>query len=349
MKTGDNHLSQECANANAKAFSIRPYQLMCLICRLGREGNTEYHFERHLDAIQKSIWDERDLPLRMVCNVESTFCFQNPGRAYDTPEGDLFNVRRDLTILQQLGLTPGAEYPATDLIRLMVREITSCENICQFKETTSPIWQGCKFAATGNYERGVRDALKKLVRTRSEEELATCKQQSADIFMNRKMLEIRPHHLLCMACFTGAKEGDAFKPIPNDHLYEAVIMCRRHPEMPIKLVAGPCMICEPCPGFHPDTGVCSADFGMGLRDQKKDLDTLQALGLAYGDVLPAAELFRRLFEKIKNLTHVCGFINARRTGPAWTICSGEGQLEGRQCYQDARSHGLSIPSVKKQA
>ena len=46
---------------------------------------------------------------------------------------------------------------------------------------------------------------------------------------------------------------------------------------------------------------------MALRDEKKDLDTLQLLGLKYDDVLPAHELLNLLYERIESTTQVCGY------------------------------------------
>ena len=160
-------------------------------------------------------------------------------------------------------------------------------------------------------------------------------------------LEIRPHHLLCIICFANGKRLEDLHILKEDHLYEALDIFQKNPNIPIKLVAGPCMICSPCFGFDPCSGTCSAAFGMGLRDQKKDLDTLRLLGLKYGDILPAVELYKLIFDRIENLTAVCGFTTARRTGPAWSICSGENNLPGRKSFYRSKNCGLHIPGVIK--
>lgn len=178
------------------AINIRPYQIMCLICRLGRKDNSEYYFEEELDKLQKTTKKDLNQPLCLRCNVESTFSFQNPGKKLDTPEGELFNLRRDLTILQRLGFTPGAVYPATDLIRIFMRELKDCQDVCAAPPNDAEQWKGCKFANSGNYERGIKNALKELTTIRSESELSSCKKESAAKMYEHKMLEIRPHHLL---------------------------------------------------------------------------------------------------------------------------------------------------------
>lgn len=329
------------------AINVRPYQIMCLICRIGREEEANYYFEEKLDNLQKAIMADLNQPLLLRCNVESTFRFQNPGTELDTPEGELFNLRRDLTILQRLGLTPGSAYPATDLIRLFVNELTDCSDVCGAPPNSIEIWQGCKFATSGNYERGLKDALTTLGGIRPKSQRIACKQETAPQMYKHKVLEIRPHHLLCMICFLDGKTLEELQPIDEDHLYEVLEICQENPHIPIKLVAGPCMICPPCHGFDPHSGTCSAAFGMGLRDQKKDLDTLRLLGLKYGDVLSAVELYNLIFDRIENFTAVCGFTTAHRTGPAWSVCSGENDIDGRKAFYEGKKCGLHIPGVKK--
>ena len=266
------------AAATAETLEIRPYQFLCLICRLGRSSQQEkYYFEDQLDELQQRFAADRHCRLRLRCNVESTFRFQNPGNQADTPEGKSFNLRRDLTVLQRLGLLPGAEIPAGDLLRAVLRKETgihNIEDICAFPEITGPAWKGCRYAESGNFERGRQQALAALLPGRGQAELQQCKVESAVAVRACKHLQIRPHHLLCMSCFTAACRPGEYQPIPEDNLYEAVENCRANPEVPIELVSGPCMICPPCPGYNPESELCDAAFGMGLRDQKKDLDTL---------------------------------------------------------------------------
>lgn len=323
-------------------IDIRPYQVMCLICRLGRRDDSKYYFESELDELQRAIKADLNQPLRLRCNVESTFAFQNPGQGLDTPEGDLFNLRRDLSILQRLGLTPGGVYPALDLIRLFVNDIKECSYVCGAPPHAAEQWRGCKFADSGNYERGLEDAVHKLTSSRSTAELHACKIKTAAEIYGHEILEIRPHHLLCMICFMNGKEFEELEPVEADHLYEALDICRKNPDIPLRLVAGPCMICAPCHGYDPESKTCSASFGMGLRDQKKDLDTLRLLGLEYGDILPAAKLYALIFDKIEDLTAICGFATGCKTGPAWPVCCIVKDSDACNKFQKAKISGLHI-------
>ena len=88
-----------------------------------------------------------------------------------------------------------------------------------------------------------------------------------------------------MSCFHGGQEQLA--PIAEDNLFEAIDAIQQRPEIPVTLIAGVCMICPPCGKYDPVNKLCVGGRSMALRDQKKDLDVLQKLGLKYGDTLPA--------------------------------------------------------------
>ena len=150
-------------------------------------------------------------------------------------------------------------------------------------------------------------------------------------------LKIRPHHLMCMTCFYGRQ---AFEPIPEDNLYEAIDIIQKNPEIPVELVCGTCMICPPCYNYDPETGHCISPYAMAVRDEFKDLSVLQVLGLTYGDVLPARELYTMLFDKIPSQTQICGYGNGEVTSPEWTVCRA-GPEPGPE-YAKARAEGLGF-------
>ena len=81
---------------------------------------------------------------------------------------------------------------------------------------------------------------------------------------------------------------------------------------------------------------------MALRDEKKDLDTLRILGLAYGDVVPARTLMTRLYERIDSTTTICGNGNGVETSPEWNVCGGS---EGNGGYVAGRAAGLGLSDV----
>ena len=323
-----------------KSLDVRPRELLCVVCRLGAPAGTRYHGEGRLDEILDAARRGPLRPMTLRCNVESLFAYQNPGRELDTSEGELFNDKRDLDVMQRLGLAPGDTRPAIELFRRLLTNIPSGAGICGYGEQTSETWRGCHLARTGNYERGHALGMGALIPERTGEEKARAKKASVAGMYDAEMLEIRPHHLLCMTCFHAGRKELAV--IEEDNAYEAIDIMQKNPEVPVRLVAGPCMICAPCSGYREEERVCASDLGMGLRDQKKDLDVLQLLGLAYGDVVPACELLSRLYDKVRSTQQVCGYGDGVERGREWRVCR---EPEGAPAYEKGRAGGLGVKGV----
>ena len=80
---------------------------------------------------------------------------------------------------------------------------------------------------------------------------------------------------------------------------------------------------------------------MALRDQKKDLDVLQKLGLKYGDTLPARQLFQLLYERIPSTRDICGYGDGqtRKSDTAWVYSDGQAETRlWKQPPQRPRHH-----------
>jgi len=318
------------------ALSVRPYQLMCVICRVGA-GGTDDLGDPRLTAILAAARQDPKRPLSLRCNVDTVYRYQNPGRAEDTDEGELFNAKRDLDILQKLGLVPGDTRPAIVLFERVLAQIPQARGICGYATLTSDTWRGCPQAASGNYEQGHALGINALIPPRDAAEKARFKQTSVAAIDQAAALRIRPHHLLCMSCFHGGR--DTLAPIDEDNLCEAIEAVQQQPEIPITLIAGVCMICPPCGKYDPVSKLCVGGRSMALRDQKKDLDVLQKLGLKYGDTLPARELFRLLYERIASTREICGYGDGVTRAPEWSNC---GSAEQDAPYQQARAMQLGI-------
>ncbi len=327
------------APADAVTLDVRPYQLMCIVCHIG-EGQTEKVENPRLAAILAAVRQDPKVPLRLVCNADSVYRYQSPGLAEDTPEGELFNEKRDLDILQKLGLVPGDTRPAIDLFQRLLTRIGSAEGICGYGTATSQAWTGCSRAASGLYEKGRTLGIAAVIPPRDANEKAAYKKTSVDAIYGAGALQIRPHHLMCMSCFYGARM-DRLAPIQEDNLFEAIDAIRKNPDLPVTLLRGTCMICPPCSHYDPKTRLCLGGRSMALRDQKKDLDVLRKLGLEYGDTLPARKLFELLYERIPSTRDVCGWGDGMETAPEWSIC---GSAEGKEEYRKAREAMLGLRS-----
>ena len=316
------------------ATPVRPYQLMCIVCRLGR-GDDKDLGDPRLSAILKTVRQDPKLALTLRCNCDTVYRYQNPGHADDTVEGELFNAKRDLDILQKLGLVPGDARPAIDLFARVLEKIPQSRGICGYGAGASDTWRGCAQADSGNYEKGRALGIGALIAPRDAKEMAQYKKDSAAAVYQAATLRIRPHHLLCMSCFHGGKERLA--PIAADNLFEAIDVIQKTPDIPVTLIAGVCMICPPCSHYDPANKLCLGGRSMALRDQKKDLDVLQKLGLKYGDTLPARKLYERLFERIASTRDICGYGDNDARAPEWSVC---GSARNDAPYQKARAARL---------
>ena len=318
------------------SMSVRPYQLVHIIAKIGA-GRAADLGDARLNEILEAARRNPLTPLTLRCNVDSVYQYQNPGRDEDTPEGDLFNDKRDLDIVQKLGLVPGSTRPAIELFERVIAEIPTVQGICRYERATSETWPGCADPDCDHYEAGQAMGLDAVIPPRSPEEMAAVKKASVQAMCEAEKLRIRPHHLMCMTCFHAGKEG--LGPIEIDNLYEAIDIMQKHPDVPVELIAGPCMICPPCKPYRPDINLCLGTRGMSLRDQKKDLDVLQTLGLKFGDTLPAREVLRLLYDKIHSTTQICGYKDGIERGWEWRVC---GTPEGNEGYRKGREAGLGV-------
>lgn len=323
-----------------QSLDLRPYHLMRIVSRAGA-GMDDFGSPRLNQAVQE-LRRKSYTPVRLRCNVSSVYAFQNPGKDEDTLGGDFLNVKRDLDIMQRLGLTPGVVMPAIDLFDLLLTSIPTADGIYGYYGDAAALWQEPGDSAE-DYARGAAKGLGGVFTLRLPEVMARVKQESAEAVYRADRLFIRPHHFMCMTCFYGARlEPDTFAPIPQDNLYEAIVAIQRNPDIPVTLIQGPCMICPPCDYYDPETNYCYLHIGIGLRDEKKDLDALELLGLQYGDTLPARRLLELLYERIPSTRLVCGYRDGVVRGSSWRVCDSP---EGSERYRQGRRAGMGVVEV----
>jgi hypothetical protein len=304
-------------------ISLRPHHLLCLFCLKGG-GEPPDRAAWQLDEALRRMAANRNL---MVTLETAYDCMGGPT---NQPERyDPATRRKDLQVLQQLNLSPGDTRPAHWLLRDYVPKLLpTLWNICDLGGETGPAWQECPECRTGAYAKGIKDGV---IPLRTAEEMECSKQESCAELASADRLRIRPHHLLCIMCFWGTAT-DA--PIPGDNLWEPLIRMRDNPELEVELVEGACMVCPPCHGWDPERNIC--DTLCGLRDRLKDLNTLQKLGLAPGEVRTARELYDLIWERITDIRHICANMNT--TPLEWHDCGGT--RDGR--HGRARTRGKFI-------
>jgi hypothetical protein len=286
--------------------SVRPYQLACLFCRAGAEEPCDV--QQRVAALAEEIAQSPDLPLMLRCNVGDMFAFQDPGTADDTPEGCCdFNRKRDVDFLQWLDLAPGSILPARMLLKRLLMRVETVEGICGYAAQAEPDdpWRGCARAFGGDYERGREMGIEAIIAPRPKSEMEADKQRSMAFVEGAEVVAIRPHILLCAVCQYG---GGTRPPYTEDNLPELLQMILQpDSKLKVKLVPGADWdMCAPCPYRSAEgncvTGRISAG---GLYNEVKDVNTLQALGLTYGTVIDAREVYRLIFERIPTADGVC--------------------------------------------
>jgi hypothetical protein len=271
--------------------------------------------------------------MKLVSNADEIVYFRNicPENYARMDTQEVFNRKRDLDVLQRLGLAPGDTRRARYLYELLFERIETPQSICAY-DTTG--WEGCPHASSGAYERIRVKGWSAIVHKRSDEEKNEYRKTSvAEIYAGER-LYIRSHHLMCMACsYSGGKLN---APRPEDTIYEAILRIQENPDIEITLLEGCCTLCDPCDGYDPKTHRCVHGGGL-IRDYKKDLDVFQKLGLMPGATMKARELFALLFERIPSTKDVCAYGDGVLTSNEWRICGGS---EGNEAYRRTIENGI---------
>jgi len=317
------------------SLDVRPNQLMLLVAGIGA-GCTDDLGDARLTEILQAVRQNPSQPITLRCPVTTNYQYQNPAEIKEAPAERLFYARCDLKIVQRMGMVPGATRPATEIFHRLLEGVERAEGILSFEEVTSETWKGLDREVARDYDKGRDMGLQAIIPPRDPQEMAQVKKESARAMYHSGVLKIRPHHLLCMTCFYGRQ---AFEPIAEDNLFEAIDIIHANPDVPIELVCGPCMICPPCQLYCPSANRCISPHGMALRDELKDLNVLQILGFKYGDILPACELYTLLYSRIFSTTQVCGHGDGEARSPEWSVCSGK---DGNPAYVKARAIGLGF-------
>jgi hypothetical protein len=244
----------------------------------------------------------------------------------------VLNRQRDLDVLQRLGLMPGDTRRARWLYELLFARIDSPARICAYD---TPGWDGCPNAASGVYERVREQGWQTMVHARTREEMDASRRGSARRIAEGDRIFMRPHHMMCLACWYAGGEGKGLRA--NDTLSEILERIRREPTVPLTLVEGTCEACFCCDGFDPATTRCTHAGGL-IRDYKKDLDVFRKLGLAPGATMPARDFIRLLFERIPSTRDICGYGDGIVRSEEWRIC---GDPAGSPGYARTRETGMS--------
>jgi hypothetical protein len=319
-------------NLGQATVTMPARHLLCLGCVHGGLDCPLITKDRASDILAR-LKSDPTVTVKLESDAE---CLPHYGTVTDddyaaTDSHDVFNRKRDLDVLQRLGLVPGSIRRARYLVELLFERIETPDGICAYD---TPGWEGCPLARSGVYESVRTKGWQEIVYLRSDAEMAEYRRRNEEQIRTADRLYMRPHHMMCLACGYAGGANDCSRP--NDTLYEILLRVRAEPDVPITLVEGCCMACDCCDGFHPGTGRCVHAGGL-IRDYKKDLDVFQKLGLMPGATMKATELIDLIFERITSTTDICGCGTGIATAEEWKVCSGP---DGNQGYLQSRETGL---------
>jgi hypothetical protein len=334
----------EQTNVGDVPFEVRPHHLLCAVCAVAGCSNPPCGLQE-AERIRKAIKADAYLPLSLVVDLDvarvhyrDIYLGGGAGMAdFRRRQLDYVGRTKDLEVMRRLGLRPNTVHPAAEVVPLLFQRIESLEGICFFSGEPSPNWPECP-CARQDYFKQVRGDGKyyslaqrtelgetldgkgmfSLLPIRTRAEMAQAKQESRKSIGKADRLFVLPAHLLCLLCAWAGGMLDK-GPLAVDNLFEILEKIRNNPDMPVTLVEGICMVCDPCSGYDLERNLCMHGF---VRIQLRNLMVLRKLGLAPGATLKARDLFKLLFERIETAREICGWGDMQSTSPIWGACGG---------------------------
>jgi len=314
---------------DAPAVDISARQLLGAVCVAGGAQCPLFRTQEDAREVLKLVKGDPAATIRLTSGADRVphyTLLQTDDYERLDREGVL-NRKRDLDVLQRLGLSPGDTRRARYLYELLLQRVETPFGICAHD---TPRWEGCPLARSGAYESVRAKGWKEIVYDRPREDMSDARRLSAERIRKDPVLQVRPHHLMCMSCWVGGTGGEGDRD--NDTLDEIWRRICSDPDVEIMLVEGNCEACYCCDGFHPESTRCVHAGGL-LRDYKKDLDVLQRIGMMPGDVMNARELLKLIYERVTSTTEVCGYGTGQATSQEWSVCGGS---QGNAGYAKAR-------------
>jgi len=162
------------ALARAKEVTIRPHILLCAVCQYGGGLRPPYAADNLPELLELVLTKKPDLPIKMARSADWMMCAPCPNRAPKLNacvnvlgSGGLSNEKRDLDMLQKLGLEFGSTTKARDLFRLIFERIPTTKEICGRENVMPSVWwDGCgesnRTKGNPSYEKGRKELMEKL-------------------------------------------------------------------------------------------------------------------------------------------------------------------------------------------
>lgn len=288
----------ELSDKKQNCITLRPGRLLCLRC-LNGGGCLSFMEEEFLSEVLKTVKENPETHIKLETSFD-----EMGARTEKFYKQNIVERKRDLDVLQIIGLCPGDVRIARDLFDVIDKRINDVSQICGYGGKSTEKWPTCPLANTDCFLKG-KEGINKL---KDKEKMKYWKEISCNEIKKADRIVIRAHHLLCMMCYISRDDfKDGYEPLLEDNLFEVWMKMKENPDIPVTLIEGPgdCMICPPCYGFDNDRKLCFV--GCHLRDRKKDADTFQKLDMLPGETLPAKEIIRRVSDRIPDNKGICNF------------------------------------------
>jgi len=163
---------------SARVVTTRPHILVCAVCQYGDGLRPPYKEDNLPELLDLILNRNPDIPIRMAPGADWMMCAPCPARipelnacSHVWGSGELDSQKRDLNLLQKLGLRFGSTMKARELYRLIFERITTTHgipDIClKYNAMPSVWWDECaghlyQANPRAKYEKGKRELMEKL-------------------------------------------------------------------------------------------------------------------------------------------------------------------------------------------
>ena len=346
---------------DAEPMEVRGHWLLCAVCARGG-CKAPPPGKAVIDRLLKFMWDYPFAPLRVKADLDvirahffDAYEGRKPGglpKDFAPRRDDYLWRRKDLEVCRVLGIIPNTTVQAYHVYKCLFDRQPTLEGICRTGSPASADWPECRFARRGYYEKIASSDVKggfgeqtrlgekmigrgrwAMVRPRTRAAMREAKKRSAAFILHQaKRLYIRPSHCLCILCNT--HRNPERPPLNEDNLIELYRRMTAEPDIPVTLTEGCCMVCDPCNVYHAGEHLC---YHGHIKSALRDLMMLERLGLKPGATLPARELYRRIYERIRGFMDICGWRDGSNTALWWAPCGTSSEV-----LDDARTKGVIV-------
>ncbi len=163
----------------ADAIRVRPHILLCAVCQYGGGLRPPYKADNLPELLDLILHQNPDVLITFARQADWMMCAPCPARVPELNacvnvlgSGGLSNEKRDLDMLQKLGLEFGNTMKARELFRLIFEKIPNTQEICQRNNPSPSVWwDGCGESnlkqGNASYEKGRRELMREFARLKT--------------------------------------------------------------------------------------------------------------------------------------------------------------------------------------